>query len=123
MSKQKVSKDLIIGLKEYFQQTAFTFSKRRTLVEISRFFPLSAHRTIRRAIECLRHDHGLMIAAGGRSHKGYFLVDPHNKHDRKIGWTYYQKLMSQNQQIYKTALPFKRLQPTEQMRFEWEETC
>ncbi len=117
--KIKVPNDLLIGIKEYFIKSAFTFQHRKTLDEIKQTFPLSPHRTIRKGIELLRlQPHGMMIATGGKGHKGYFLVDPNNKQDKALGWIHYKKLMKHNGSIYLSALPFKKLKPSDQLTFE-----
>ncbi len=118
MSKKELSQDLIIGLKEYFKNAAFGYAHRKTLTDLRMVFPQSSSRNIRRVIEKLKHNEKMMIAAGGRGRKGYFLIDPESEYDRRIGWIYYCKLMSQNAKIYLSALPFKSLAPSNQMSFE-----
>lgn len=116
--KQKVSNDLIIGLKEYFKMSAFTYTHRKRLDEIKRTFPATNSRTIRRAIEVLKKDHAMQIVGGANGFKGYFVVDKNNDQDRGFGWDYYCKLMKHNSSIYLTALTFKSLRPSNVIRLD-----
>lgn len=116
--KIKVPEDLLIGIKEYFKKSAFTFQHRKTLQEIRRTFPLSPSRTIRRAIEILKADQLMPIATGGQGRQGYFIPDPNNERDCKIAWDCYIRQMKQCGSIYASALPLKQFKPNDVMKLE-----
>ena len=114
----EVSKELVIGVKEYLKQGAYGFTHKKTLIQIAFFFPNTAIRTIRKAIEKIKQVHKIPVATGGKGNEGYFIPDPNSELDKKMAWKCYKKLMKQNGKIYLSALPLKKFRPTDQMAFK-----